>query len=117
MSKVKNTEAVKEETHSLPRNVVVVDPVIPSAPPPQPVVHPKMAEEDKLVLELAKARRDTALAQAKESLAKNETAELSYKYVILQLYMKYGLNQNDAIGEDGSIIRGGAAAAQQSQQR
>lgn len=83
--------------------------VVPLAPnPPQPPE--KMKDEDVKALELARAKKETALAQAKEAIAKNETAELSYKYVVLQLYMKYGLTTQDAISEQGDIIRGGAIA-------
>lgn len=68
----------------------------------------KMSDTDRMVLELAKSKRQVALAEAKTALAQNENAELSYKYVVLQLYMKYGLTEKDAINENGEIIRGGA---------
>ena len=68
----------------------------------------KMADVDRMALELAKSRRETALAEAKTALAQNEKAELSYKYIVLQLYMKYGLTEHDAITETGEIVRGGA---------
>jgi hypothetical protein len=93
MSEVKVTEETKEVAATVPAPVS------------------KMAEEDRLALELAKSRRETALAVAKEALAKNENADLAYKYVVLQLYMKYGLSAQDALSEDGSIVRGGATAA------
>lgn len=75
---------------------------------PQAPVKETLNEVDKLALELAKSKRQTALAEAKTALAHNETAELSYKYVVLQIYMKYGLNSSDAISEAGEILRGGA---------
>ncbi len=68
----------------------------------------RLAEVDRLALELAKSNRRTVLAQAEKALAQNETAELAYKYVVLQLYMKYGLTDADAINESGEIMRGGA---------
>ncbi len=70
-----------------------------------------LVEVDRLALELAKANRKTALANAEKALAQNETAELAYKYVVLQICMKYGLTEADLLNEDGSIVRGGAAAA------
>lgn len=73
-------------------------------------VQEKMADVDRMALELAKSRRETALAEAKTALAQNEKADLSYKYVVLQLYMKYGLTEADAITESGDIVRGGAKA-------
>lgn len=69
----------------------------------------KLSEIDRLTLELAKANKKIALTQAEKSIAQNETSELAYKYVILQLYMKYGLTEADAISEAGDILRGGAA--------
>jgi enoyl-CoA hydratase/carnithine racemase len=104
---LKNAAAVE------PAPAPVVD-VVPVAPPVvAPAVQEKMQEADRMALELAKSRRETALAQAKEALAKNETADLAYKYVVLQLYMKYGLTAEDAISEGGDIVRGGAVAPAQ----
>ena len=68
----------------------------------------RLQESDRMALELAKANRKTALANAEKAIAQNETADLAYKYVILQLYMKYGLTEQDAISEQGEILRGGA---------
>lgn len=68
----------------------------------------QLKDTDKMALELAKSKRLLALAQAEKALAQNETADLSYKYVVLQLYMKYGLTEDDAISEKGEILRGGA---------
>jgi hypothetical protein len=73
----------------------------------------KLSEADKLALELAKVRRQLSLAQAEKALAQNETTEIAYKYVVLQLYMKYGLTEFDAISEAGDILRGGAIPSKQ----
>ena len=72
----------------------------------------KLLEVDRLALELAKAGRKTALAQAEKALAQNETAEITYKYIVLQIYMKYGLTESDAISEGGDILIGGATKQQ-----
>lgn len=80
---------------------------VPAQPPTE-----RLQEVDRMALELAKANRKTALANAEKALAQNETAELAYKYVILQICMKYGLTEVDLLNEDGSFVRGGAAAAQ-----
>lgn len=91
---------------------VPATPVISEAPAaPVAAKTEKMAEVDRLALELAKSNRKTALAEAQTALAKNDNAELSYKYVVLQIYMKYGLNETDAITEAGEILRGGAVQA------
>jgi len=74
-----------------------------------------LQERDKMALDLAKSHRQLALAQAEKALAQNETADVSYKYIVLQLYMKYGLTEADAIDESGKILRGGALRTLQEQ--
>jgi len=76
----------------------------------------RLSEVDRLTLELAKARKQTALAEAKTALSQNETADLSYKYTVLQLYMRYGLTEADAITEAGEIKRGGAVPLKEAKQ-
>jgi hypothetical protein len=66
---------------------------------------------------LARQQRLTALADARTAIAQNEKAELSYKYVVLQLYMKYGLTDADAISETGDIIKNGALPQNQPRQQ
>jgi hypothetical protein len=74
--------------------------------PAQPVE--KISEEDRLNLELAKANRKVALANAEKALAQNESSEVSYRYVVLQIFMKYGMSPNaDLLHEDGTVKRGG----------
>jgi|SRR5678815_5992483 len=104
MSKVKELKEVKEV--SAPVAVEVPAPPAPSA---------KLLDVDRMALELAKSKRQTALAEAKTALANNENAELAYKYVVLQLYMKYGLTERDAISEAGDIIKDGAVQQPPSQ--
>jgi len=81
---------------------------------PEPAPNPRLGDVDRMALELAKSKRQTALAEAKTALAQNENAELAYKYVVLQLYMKYGLSERDAINENGEIIKDGAVQQPQS---
>jgi hypothetical protein len=73
---------------------------------PAPVPITKLNDIDRLSLEVAKANRRAALAAAKQAMAENEASEGQYKYFVLQLYMKYGLTERDAIGENGEIMRG-----------
>lgn len=68
----------------------------------------RIVEVDRMALELAKSKREVALAEAKTALANNERADLAYRYVVLQIYMKYGMNEKDALNENGEIVRGGA---------
>lgn len=85
---------------------------VPLAAAPQ-----KLLDIDRMALELARQQRATALAEARTALAQNEKAELAYKYVVLQLYMKYGLTDADAISETGDIVRGGALPQNQKPQQ
>ena len=81
-----------------------------AVPTAVPVPTEKIADVDRMALELAKSKRAVALAEAKTALANNDNAELAYKYVVLQIYMKYGMNVQDALNENGDIVRGGALA-------
>lgn len=76
----------------------------------------RLSDIDRMALELARQQRLTALADAKAAIAQNEKAELAYKYVVLQLYMKYGLTDADAISETGEIVKNGALMQQQKTQ-
>lgn len=73
-----------------------------SAPPS----NEQLVPEDRHALEIAKMNRKLALSAAEKALAENNAAEISYKYVVLQLYMKYGLTEADAIDEQGFVLRG-----------
>lgn len=78
------------------------------APAPESFPEPRLEETDRLMLELAKNQRLLANSEAKTALANTEKAELAYKNVVLQLYLKYGLTFADAIRETGEIVKGGA---------
>lgn len=76
----------------------------------------RISEEDRLTLELAKANRKVALANAEKALAQNESSEVNYRYVVLQIFMKYGLNPNaDMLKEDGTLMRNGLLEQQAAQ--
>lgn len=64
-----------------------------------------LTEEDKSILDLAKMKRELALANAKAALAQNESAGLSYDNVILKLAIKYQLSDGDTITDTGEIKR------------
>jgi hypothetical protein len=101
-----------KEKKSTANQPVVLTPDTPTTVVVPPAAPSKLMDIDKMALDLAKERRQTALAEAKTALAKNENAELAFKYVVLQLYMKYGLTDADAISEAGDIVRGGALQPQ-----
>lgn len=73
----------------------------PAAPPQE-----SLSDVDKVTLENGKLTRKLALSKAETALAENNAAEATYKYLILQLYMKYGMTQMDAIDDNGNILRG-----------
>lgn len=65
-----------------------------------------LPENDRLALELAKAKRQVAMANAEKAVAQGETADIAYKYTVLQIYMKHGLTSEDTIQESTwKIIR------------
>lgn len=71
-----------------------------------PVLPVTMEETDKAILSQAVLNRKVALLQAEKILAQHELAEMTFKYIKIQLFMKYGLNANDQITENGDIIKG-----------
>lgn len=102
---------MSKEKKVVEATVVPVEVTSMQTPPPAPTFNPpveKLSDVDRLSLDLARTKRQTVLAEAKTALANNENAELQYKYLILQVYMKYGMTADDALSEDGKIIRGGA---------
>jgi hypothetical protein len=112
MPKKRNSQPiVNQDVDVAPITVDTVPVPVPVAAPPPgvaPVQNPRLMDIDKMALDLAKEQRKTALAEAKTALANNEKADLAFRYVVLQLYMKYGLTDADAISEQGEIVRGGA---------
>jgi hypothetical protein len=72
----------------------------------------KLPDLDKLALDLAKEKKNTAAALAREAMARSEAAELSYRYTILSIYYKLGLKPTDALSEDGAIVKDGAQTQQ-----
>lgn len=65
----------------------------------------KLSKSDLLTLELAKLNRKLTASEVEKAIAHNETSELSYKYVLLQIQMKYKLSGLDSLQEDGTITR------------
>ena len=65
-----------------------------------------LPENDRMALELAKAKRQVAMANAEKAVAQGETADIAYKYTVMQIYMKHGLTSEDTIQESTwKIIR------------
>lgn len=67
----------------------------------------QLSNDDLHALTVMLLNRKVGLLAAEKSLAQHELSEMTYKYNILQLYMKYGLSAKDAITEAGEIIRKG----------
>lgn len=65
----------------------------------------KLSDQDCFALEKAKMNKSLAETELKASQLQNTAADLQFKNVVLQLYMKYGMSQNDAFDEQGNIHR------------
>lgn len=76
----------------------------------QEKVQEKIQDADRVNLNFAQMNKKIALLNAEKAIAQHENTELNYRYLVLQLYVKYGLTQEDTIDENGNIIRGGAKA-------
>jgi len=63
-----------------------------------------ISEEDRLKIELAKAKKQNAILNAQKAIAQNETADIAFKYTVLQVYMKYGLSSDDSIDDNTGMI-------------
>jgi hypothetical protein len=63
-----------------------------------------LSDIDKLTLEIAKYKKQLAAVQVEKTIAQHESAEMAFKYLIYQLYVKYGLTNKDAIDENGNIL-------------
>lgn len=96
---INTTMLTKEQQSEINQNFIESKPV-------------KLSEADKIILDSLKYKRDLSMCMAERELARSESAELSYKYVVLQLYMKYHLTEQDAINENGDILYGGAKRKQ-----
>lgn len=74
----------------------------------QPQQPTKLSPEDALVLKTSKFNKQLAHLAAEKAMAQNESADIRYKYIVLQLFMKYNLTGEDSIDDDGNITKGGA---------
>jgi hypothetical protein len=65
-----------------------------------------LAAEDRNAFEIAKMRHQMVVRDLDLALAKKETADSEFRYMLLQLYMKYGLSpEKDNIDQNGNITR------------
>jgi len=76
---------------------------------PEPVAVPTeptcISDADALALERARMHLKLITKDSERALAENKSAEMQYKYLVLQVYLKYGLKENDALDEQGNIHR------------
>lgn len=64
----------------------------------------KIDAKDLTALEQSKMNRKLALAEAQTALTKSENAELTYQNLILQIYLKYGLDPRDSLNVDTGVV-------------
>jgi hypothetical protein len=65
----------------------------------------RISDNDRFAMELLKLNRKVSLLEAEKAILSSQNADANYKYAVLQLYMMYGLSQNDTIDDSGKIIR------------
>lgn len=65
----------------------------------------RISEADRNTLGLLIVKKELAYANVETAIAKQENIELSYKYFINQLYIKYNLNPKDQLTHNGDIIK------------
>ena len=96
----------KKSTNATTTNATTYDLIKEIAPVREEFVQPeRLLDADKMILDTAKTKKELALTQAKLALSQNETANLAYDNIVLQLAMKYQLKEGDVIEEAGTIIR------------
>ncbi len=71
-----------------------------------PAAEEKLSDMDRMALELVKSKEAGARAAY-------EATALATRNVVLQLFMKYKLNETDVIKDDGTIVKGGATTTVQ----
>lgn len=68
----------------------------------------EMPAEEKLS-DLDKHTLEKVILQRKLAISEAEKAEISHNYIVLQIFMKYGLDPaSDAIDDQGVVKRGAA---------
>jgi hypothetical protein len=65
----------------------------------------KLSDSDKATLDGVKAKAEMAFEKAKTAVAQSESAKLSYDNIVLQLALRYKLNEGDTISDNGEIKR------------
>ena len=66
----------------------------------------KLSDVDKLALELAKTNVKLAASKVQTAVAEQSAAELSYRNILLQIYVKYGLSSDTGIDDaTGSFLK------------
>jgi len=73
--------------------------------PEAPAAQERMPDSDLLALERANTKRQLSLSDAKNSTLAAEAADMAYKNLVLQLFLKHGLTAEDTITVDGTINR------------
>jgi len=65
----------------------------------------KISKEDLIELNLIKLNVEKLSAEAKLALSLADNEQLKYKLAVTQLFLKYKLDADDKINQDGSIIK------------
>lgn len=70
-----------------------------------PTPEEKLSSGDALMLERAGVKKQISLMNAQRASLENDVAELQYKNIVVQLFLRYGMTENDTIAQDGTIKR------------
>lgn len=65
----------------------------------------RLSDADMRALERAQHKREIAMAVAKNATTEAEAAELAYKYLVIQIFLNYGMSTDDSFSLDGVINR------------
>lgn len=75
-----------------------------------PTIPMSLSDQDKTTLQISNMQLQLTKINAEKAAAQNESATYAHKYLVLQLYLKYGLStEKDGIDEHGNIVRNYAA--------
>jgi hypothetical protein len=64
----------------------------------------KLTDEERNIIAAAKNRAILSATQADKAVAEAKVAELEYRNIIQQIFIRYGLTVNDTIEEKTGII-------------
>ena len=88
-----------------PLNTAVPTPVVEVVE--TPALPTRVSEQDLQTLQLANTNKTISRLTAEKAISDHNTADMTHRFVTLQVFVKYGLDQSkDTVDESGNIVRG-----------